>query len=87
MKFTINNIKSIYNNVGFIGLYEVWDDEPFNIFIVDDTDKIIAIYESVWSDDFKTTQYEMCHEYNNFGRKMIEVADEIMDGGLELRPL
>lgn len=87
MKFTIENIKSIYDNADFIGLCVVYDPEPFNIFVVDDTDKIIAIYESVWSDDFKTTQYEMCREYDDFGRKMIEVADEVMDGGLEFRPL
>lgn len=87
MKFTIENIKSIYDNADFIGLYEVFDPDPFNIFVVDDNDKIIAIYESVWSDDFETTKYEMLREYNDFGRKMIEVAEEIMDGGLEFRPL
>lgn len=87
MKFTIETIKSIYSNTNFIGLYEVCDPDPFGVFVIDKTDKIIAVYDSVWSDDFKNTEYEMSYEYSNFGRKMAEVVEEIMDGGLKFRPL
>lgn len=87
MKFTIENIKSMYEDCRFIALYEAGDPDPVYIYVVDCTNKILSIYESVWSDDFETTEYSMSFFYHDFGRDMDEVAKENMDGGISFKYL
>lgn len=87
MKFTIENIKSMYEDCRFIAICEATDPDPIYIYVVDCTNKILAIYDSVWSDNFETTEYAMSYFYSDFGRDMDEVAKEIVDGGISFKYL
>lgn len=87
MKLHINEVLDIYENFNIIGFYATFDNEPCNIFVVSDNDIVLAIFESVWSDDFSETEYVMVADHDDFGRKMEDVADEYYDGGYEFRPL
>ena len=87
MKFTIENIKSMYEDCRFIAICEATDPDRIYIYVVDCTNKILAIYDSVWSDNFETTEYAMSYFYSDFGRDMDEVAKEIVDGGISFKYL
>lgn len=87
MKFTIENIKSMYKDCRFVAMCLDDDPEPFNIYVVDSTNKILSVYDSVWSDDFKTTEYEMSYFYNYFGRDMDEVAEEVVEDDVVVKYL
>ena len=43
--------------------------------------KIVALYDSVWSDDFKTTQYEMTLDFNKIGCKIYKLISQIKKEG------
>lgn len=87
MKFTIENIKSMYKDCRFIAMCLGIDPEPFNIYVVDCTNKILSVYDSVWSEDFKTTEYAMSYFYNYFGRDMDEVAEEVVEDDVVVKYL
>lgn len=84
---TIENIKSMYEDCRFIAMYEVADPDPIYIYVVDCANKILALYDSVWSDDFETIEYAISHFYSYFGRNMDEVAKEVVDGGISFKYL
>ena len=80
MKFSIANIKSIYTNCKFVGLFIDGVDDPYGIAVVKDN-TIIALYDSVWSDDFKTTQYEMTLDFDKIGCKIYKLISQIKKEG------